>query len=261
MKHHLVNFYKFISIANIDALGLELLTAAQQKKLLGKIILAPEGINAALSGDIDHLEKFVDQVKTFPEFFDIQAKWSCGETRPFKRMLLKIKNSIVTFTPSDDPKPDEIHAAPRLTPQEWHEWITNHKEEVILVDTRNDYECDWGTFKNSELLPIKKFSEFPEEFSARFADQKDKKFLIFCTGGIRCEKAAPWMIQRGFNNVYQLEGGILKYLEEYSEGQFEGSCFVFDQRWALSEKLQETNEHLNSKVKQDKPAISTTANI
>lgn len=248
-----------MELNNVAELGSDLMNLAKKNNLLGKIILAPEGINAALSGEIQDLKNFLDEFLAVPVFSEMEIKWTTGATKPFKRMLLKIKNSIVTFTTSQDPKPEEINSAPKLTPSEWHEWITKRRDEVILVDTRNDYECDWGTFENSEVLPIKKFSDFPEQFAEKFQTQKDKKFLIFCTGGIRCEKAAPWMIQNGFENVLQLEGGILKYLEEFGEGEFKGSCFVFDQRWALSEKLQETNQHLHSKVKQDKPVISTTA--
>lgn len=258
MSFQIVNFYRFVAIDEPAKLENYLRPLAAEKSLLGKIILSHEGINGALSGEREKLEEFLMELKKDERFADMELKWSVGETKPFRRLLFKIKPAIVTFMGSEDPSPDEINRAPRLSPETWDK--LSAQEDVVLVDTRNDYECDWGSFERADLLPIKKFSDFGTKFVEKYAAQKDKTFLIFCTGGIRCEKAAPWLEKKGFSKVYQLDGGILKYLEEKSQnGTYRGSCFVFDQRWALSANLAETDEHAAERVLQEKPEVPSTA--
>jgi UPF0176 protein len=249
----IVNFYKFIDLDELDELRELHLAECLRLGLRGKILLANEGINAALAGPRDVLEAYMDFLRRDLRFTDVDAKYSAGMTTPFKRMLVKIKPAVVTFSRTNDPSPAEIQKAPRLNSAEWKTLIEAKQEDVVLVDTRNDYEVDWGTFEGAEHLDIAKFSDFPEKFVERYQDQKDKTFLIFCTGGIRCEKAAPWIMNQGFKNVLQLDGGILKYFEEQGQAGYDGSCFVFDQRWVVGSDLAETSDGPGAPVIQPKP--------
>ena len=166
----------------------------------------------------------------------MEFKESISIERPFKHMRIKIKPEIVT---SGLTGIDPINApAPYVSAETFESWLTSGKEMVVL-DTRNDYEVAMGKFKNALDLSITHFQQFAEAVTTLPESFKDKTLVTYCTGGIRCEKAAPYLIQQGFTSVYQLEGGILKYCEKFPEGHFEGACFVFDARTAVGSDLRE----------------------
>ena len=203
----------------------------------GTILMAQEGINCSLSGLSEKMDIFL------PFFFntiginDPELKISFSKEIAFKRSLVKIKPYIVA-KPGITPVNPTKDLAPHVSPEELHKWIKENKK-IVLLDTRNDYEYDLGRFKNSLHLGTKRFSDFEKDLSKAPPEWQNTAVVTFCTGGIRCEKAAPLMIKKGFQEVYQLDGGILNYFKKVGRGYFEGECFIFDQRRGLDDKLKE----------------------
>ena len=238
MSYSIVNFYKFITLPKPNEI-LELWKVeAHRLGLRGTILIAQEGVNCALAGSSTALSEFVAFVQSDPDFSGIIPKWSESPDVPFKRLKAKVKRWIIRFAEHHDPSVDQIIAAPRMSPQEVSQKLRERPEDFIVIDTRNDYEAEVGMFEGAVRLPIGTFTEFPEAFLSAFADQKDKTFLFYCTGGVRCEKVVPWALDRGFSNATQLDGGILKYFEDFGSEHYEGDCFVFDDRLHLDGKLQ-----------------------
>ncbi len=239
--YSVIAFYKFIRLApeRVEQVQVILKQWAEENKLYGLVILGPEGINATMSAEPHMLEKFKEQLLALPEFSGIIFKHSKSAKKPFKRFKVKIRPEIVTI------KNEDYFAATNnnhLTPTEWNNILDT--EDCVLIDTRNDYEVELGTFQGAIDPKLKMFSHFPD-YVRKSEIPKEKKVLMFCTGGIRCEKAIYEMQSQGYQNVYQLEGGILKYLEEYPNQKFEGDCFVFDHRVALNQELEpSSNVHL-----------------
>ncbi len=238
----IINFYRFVTIDDPDRLKTEQMRLGLGLGLKGTILIAPEGVNVMLSGSKEKLEEYLQTLSMDTRFADIRVMWSNGETRPFRRLKVKVKNYIVVFDPSYPVTPDQVHTAPYMDSADWQKVIAEKPDDVVLLDTRNYYEYDYGTFAGAEQLDIKHFRQFPTEFLKKFGDQKDKTFLMFCTGGIRCEKAAVFAQQQGFEKVYQLDGGILKYFEEKGREGYKGSCFVFDHRWAVTPELSQSED-------------------
>ena len=226
----IVNFYKFLSLSSLPDIRMQLKKEAKELGLLGTILLAPEGINCALAGPREALIRYIDFLETHLSFNVEGAKWSESDKPPFKRMEVKLKRWIIRFAEGDDPTIPRIETAARMPPKEVFEALSNKPEDFIVVDTRNDYETDAGMFEGAVRLPIKTFTQFPEAFLKEFADKKDKTILFYCTGGVRCEKVVPWAVDRGFAKATQIDGGILKYFEEYGSAHYQGGCFVFDDR-------------------------------
>lgn len=250
-KHSVINFYEFIDLQeNLASIQQKLKEICQKHQLKGTILLAPEGANFGLSGDDEALKAAIEDIKQHTPFNHFDVKWSWGEQRPYPRMLVRIQDSILTFTENEDPSPNQVREGKRLDPTQWREMLTH--PDVIVVDTRNEYEIEWGKFKNAQDLKIDKFSEFPEKFLKAYGDQKDKTYLLYCTGGIRCEKAVAWAQQKGFENTYQLDGGIVGYFEKEGGAEYEGSCFVFDRRWAISTAREEVHTSPQPDVRQPK---------
>lgn len=243
MRYVNLSFYSFRDWQSINLKNLqgEIRDFCIQNQFKGTILIAKEGLNAFIAGQ----EKAVEKLKKFFQenvpLGEIIYKESCSEFQPFKRMLVKIKKEIITMG-CDDIKPYAF-TAPRVSAQELREWMSgkSKNQEVVLLDTRNDYEVRLGTFRGALDMRLKTFRQFPHKIGELPEDLKKKKIVTFCTGGIRCEKAAAYMIQKGFENVYQLDGGILKYFEEVGAGDFNGDCFVFDQRVAVDGALQKSN--------------------
>ncbi|MBP0591686.1 sulfurtransferase [Paraburkholderia sp. LEh10] len=211
--------------------------------LRGTILLAPEGINLFIAGEIPQVRKFIDYIRRDPlfegKFAELQFKESLSEKQPFRRMLVKLKREIITMKkPAIKP---ELGRAPSVDANTLKVWLDRgHDDEgrpVVMLDTRNAFEVDVGTFDNALDYRITKFSEFPDVIEQHRADLEGKTVVSFCTGGIRCEKAAIHMKEVGIENVYQLEGGILKYFEEVGGAHYKGECFVFDYRTALDPNL------------------------
>jgi len=214
--------------------------------LRGTVLLAPEGINLFVAGTRENTDAFIDYIRHDPlfegKFATLQFKESVSEKQPFTRMLVKLKREIITMKkPAIRP---ELGRAPFVDAPTLKNWLDRgHDDEgrpVVMLDTRNAFEVDVGTFDNALDYRITKFSEFPEVIENNRADLEGKTVVSFCTGGIRCEKAAIHMKEVGIENVYQLEGGILKYFEEVGGAHYHGDCFVFDYRTALNPQLEPT---------------------
>lgn len=235
-----ISAYKFTPLPDAAALRERLHAHATALALKGTILLAEEGINLFLAGPADAVRGFVAQLHTDPRFADIAPKESWSESQPFKKMLVKVKGEIIRMNhPAIQPAQGR---APAVAPATVKRWLDQgHDDEgrpVVTLDTRNDFEVDTGTFDGAIDWRITKFTEFPEALRSHLDDLKGKTVVSFCTGGIRCEKAAILMREEGLDHVYQLEGGILKYFEETDGSHYQGGCFVFDERRAVDTDLQ-----------------------
>lgn len=234
-----ISAYKFVPLPDAAALREVLLGRAQDLQLKGTILLATEGINMFLAGLTDNVRAFVAQLHTDARFADIKPKESWTDAQPFKKMLVKVKGEIIRMNhPAIQPAQGR---APAVAPATVKRWLDQGCDDtgrpVVTLDTRNDFEVDEGTFDNAIDWRITKFTEFPDALRAHLDDLKDKTVVSFCTGGIRCEKAAILMREEGLEHVYQLEGGILKYFEETDGSHYHGGCFVFDERRAVDQQL------------------------
>jgi UPF0176 protein len=228
--------YKFVSLPNYQALQAPILAACNQHHIKGTLLLALEGINGTIAGAPENIRALLAYLRTYPEFCELEHKESYADTHPFYRMKVKLKKEIVTMgvTGVD---PNQV-VGTYVKPEDWNALISD--PDVILLDTRNDYEVHIGTFKGAVDPKTTTFREFPEYVAQNLDKTKHKKVAMFCTGGIRCEKASSFMKQQGFEEVYHLQGGILKYLETVPKEQsmWEGECFVFDQRVAVKHGLE-----------------------
>ncbi len=237
-SHPVVNIaaYKFVALADLSDRRRELKTLCDRLGLKGTILLSSEGINLFLAGSRGGVDGLLGHLKNDPAFAGLEVKESLSQQVPFNRMLVRLKREIIAFGVPVNP---EAYPAPKLSPAELKQWLDEGRP-VTLLDTRNDYEVHLGTFENALDLQISHFRDFPQAIDSLPEDLKGQPVVMFCTGGIRCEKAGPLMRQAGFQQVFQLEGGILKYFEECGGDHWEGECFVFDQRVALNPRLQET---------------------
>ncbi len=228
--------YRFVTITQPVVFALALRETCATLELKGTILLAPEGINLFLAGSAPKVQKFVaDVLRADPRFSPIEIKESWSEEVPFKRMKVKLKKEIVTFRqPQINPA---LTPAPNVTAETFKKWLDDGRELVIL-DTRNRVEFDAGAFHGSVQLGNNNFTDFAAALATAPAEWKNKTVVTFCTGGIRCEKAAPFLQAHGFNDVYQLQGGILKYFETVGRAHYRGDCFVFDERTTLDAELQ-----------------------
>ena len=239
--NHILNIsaYKFIPLPDAHALRETLLERALAHALKGTILLAEEGINLFLAGPSDAIRGFVTALQTDERFADINPKESWSAEQPFKKMLVKVKGEIIRMNhPTIRPANGRAPAVPPETVKRWLDaGVDDEGRPVVTLDTRNAFEVDQGTFEGAIDWRIDKFTEFPQAFLDHRADLVGKTVVSFCTGGIRCEKAAILMQAAGLDHVYQLEGGILKYFEETDGSHYQGGCFVFDERRALDTHL------------------------
>jgi UPF0176 protein len=237
-----ISCYKFVALPDAQDLRQPCLDNALARQLKGTILIAEEGINFFLAGSANDVNGFVDWLRSDARFADLAPKESWSDTQPFRKMLVKVKNEIIRMNhPSIRPAEGR---APAVTPETAKRWLDQgHDDEgrpVVTLDTRNQFEVDAGTFKNTINWGITKFTEFPDAVQAHLDELQDKTVISFCTGGIRCEKAAIYMRNVGLPHVYQLEGGILKYFEEVGNDHYDGGCFVFDERRAVGADLSAT---------------------
>ena len=234
--------YKFVTFNDTAEKRPLFLAFCKEHNLRGTIILSPEGINLFLAGKRIDIDAFLVWLRADARFADLETKESFSEHQPFNRMLVKLKAEIITMK---HPliKPEEGRA-PFVEAKTLKRWLDQGHDDngkpVVMVDTRNAFEVDVGTFDNTIDYRITKFTEFPQVIADHKDELNDKTVVTFCTGGIRCEKAAIHMQNIGYESVYQLEGGILKYFEEVGGAHYTGDCFVFDYRTALNPQLQET---------------------
>ncbi len=228
--------YKFAKLDDYKALRAPLLNACIQYNIKGTLLLAAEGINGTVAGSRQSIDSLLNYLKSDPRLAELEHKESYCASQPFYRTKVKLKKEIVTLgVPGIDPTQ---LVGKYVDAKAWNQLISN--PEVLVVDTRNNYEVDIGTFKNAINPNTTNFREFPEFVAQNLNTAKDKTIAMFCTGGIRCEKSTAYLLQQGFKNVYHLKGGILKYLEEVpaTESLWQGECFVFDNRVAVNSNLQ-----------------------
>lgn len=233
--------YHFVSITDAQALSAQLLERAQLAELRGTILVADEGLNLFLAGSREGIDGFYQHVHADPRFQAMRVKYSYSQMQPFARLKAKVKDEIIRFL-RDDAQPLDYARAPSVAPQTLQRWLQQGHDDagkpVVMLDTRNEQEFAHGTFAGALTLPILKFTDLPEALAPHRPALADATVVSFCTGGIRCEKAALWMHNDGMDNVLQLEGGILGYFEEVGGDGYDGRCFVFDERVALDPQLQ-----------------------
>lgn len=227
--------YKFISLSahQLPHWRLSFKNQALACALKGTILLSQEGINLFLAGNPDNIAQFKNFVKEFSEFNALNYRESRSLTQPFKRLLVRLKKEIISMgRPSIQP---EKETAPYIDPHTLRQWYQQGREMIVL-DTRNQYEVALGTFHNALNLELKNFRSFPDAIHQLPPEAKNLPIVTFCTGGIRCEKAALWLKDQGYPEVYQLQGGILNYFEQCSHDYFNGKCFVFDERCVIDDR-------------------------
>ena len=228
--------YKFVALEDFHQLREPLLDRCIAAGTRGTLLLAREGINGTIAGSREALDEVLAYLRSDPRLADLEHKESVDDHMPFYRMKVKVKKEIVTMgVPGIDPNQ---RVGTYVRPRDWDELVND--PEVLLIDTRNDYEYGIGTFRGALDPRTTTFREFPAYVRATLDPRKHKKVAMFCTGGIRCEKASAFMLNEGFEEVYHLQGGILKYLEEVPEqdSTWEGECFVFDNRVAVNHRLE-----------------------
>ena len=232
--------YKFVKLPDCAAMREPLLARCDALGITGTLLLAEEGINGTIAGTRSGIDKILEYLRSDPRLADLEHKESAAQQPPFYRMKVKLKKEIVTMgVPGIDPTEQ---SGQYVKPEDWNALISDADgllPGVLLIDTRNDYEVAVGSFKGALDPRITTFREFPEYVKNNIDPQHKPRVAMFCTGGIRCEKASAYMLQQGFSEVYHLQGGILKYLENVppEESLWQGECFVFDQRVAVGQGL------------------------
>ena len=221
-----VLFYQFTPIKDPEALRAQEKQLTEELDLLGKILISDEGINGNVSGTKQATQQYMQHLQEY--FPEMDFKIGKTPEHNFNKMVVKVRPEIITLQQDVDLS----KKAPYIQPQELKE-LLDAQEDVILLDTRNAYEADFGTFKGAVVPDVNVFKKFPQFVQENLSAHKDKQIITFCTGGIRCEKATAWMREQGFSNVKQLEGGILSYAKEVGSAHWRGECFVFDERLAV----------------------------
>lgn len=226
--------YRFASLQHLQALRTELLAFCGAHRLRGTILLSTEGINLFVAGEETAIESLLGRLRAIPGLEPLTVKYSYTATQPFRRMLVRIKREIIAFgVPGIEPAK---RTSPKIAPAELKQWLDEGRK-LTLLDTRNDYEVKLGTFENALPAGVDHFRDFPAAVAKLPKELKDQTIVMFCTGGIRCEKAGPYMESQGYRHVLQLDGGILKYFEECGGAHYKGDCFVFDQRVGVDPSL------------------------
>ncbi len=230
--------YKFTPLTNLPVLRERLRQVCHDRELRGTILLSTEGINFFVAGTRANLDALLAELRAIPGLADLTPKESPSEEQPFNRMLVKIKKEIIAFgIEGIDPA---LHPTAKLPPRTLKQWLDEGRP-ITLLDTRNDYEVRLGTFRGARVAGIDNFRDFPAAVARLPEELKTAPVVMFCTGGIRCEKAGPYLERAGFKDVHQLDGGILKYFEECGGAHYDGECFVFDRRVGLDASLRETS--------------------
>ncbi|MCY7334201.1 MAG: rhodanese-related sulfurtransferase [Pseudanabaena sp. CAN_BIN31] len=223
-------FYHFTELPDYEMMRIPLKEFCDTHQLKGTILLAKEGINSTIAGSREAIDAVLAYLRNDPRLQNLEHKESYCQGIPFQRMKVRLKKEIVTLGVPIDPR---YRVGTYIDPQDWNELIAD--PDVIVIDTRNNYEVEFGTFKNAVNPNLETFGEFPDYVQEQLNPKRHQKVAMFCTGGIRCEKASAYMLSQGFSEVYHLKGGILKYIEEVpkEESIWEGECFVFDDRVSI----------------------------
>ena len=231
--------YQFVRLDELVLLKESFYQVASELHLKGTILLSEEGINLFLAGLETNIQSFLSFLRNDPRLVSFQTKDSWSATQPFRKLLIKIKKEIIRMNhPTIAP---EKGRAKFISPKQLKEWLDRGHDDlgrpVVMIDTRNGFEVEYGTFKNALHFNINKFSEFPRAIEAHLPKLSDKTLVSFCTGGIRCEKSGLYLRERGLEHSYQLDGGILQYFEDIGGDHYDGDCFVFDERETLEPSL------------------------
>lgn len=239
-NYYVTTFYKFLELADLAAIQTAFEDTATRLNVKGLIILGHEGFNATCAAPSEEsLQAWKEFIRTYFELPDLFFKDSVSDKAPFRRFKVKTRQEIVTAgLPNTLPPDGKNH---HLSPAEWDR-VLKEEKDFVMIDTRNWYEHKIGTFKGALNPDIEKFTDFPKYIESQ-GISKDKKMLIYCTGGIRCEKGILELQNQGYDNVYQLEGGIINYIKEFPNQEFEGECFVFDHRVALDQELKPSQKY------------------
>lgn len=235
MTQIVATFYKFVNLPDFAQKQQSILSLCQAQAVKGTILLAAEGINGTIAASRDSIDTVLSFLRSDSRLADLEHKESYTDSPPFERMKVRLKQEIVTIgLPQVDPNEQ---VGTYVSPKDWNALICD--PEVTVIDTRNDYEVSIGSFKGAQNPQTESFRQFPDYIRQNLDPAKHKKVAMFCTGGIRCEKASAFMLSEGFQEVYHLKGGILKYLEEVPEQEslWQGECFVFDERVAVAQGL------------------------
>ncbi len=226
-----ITTYKFLPLTELSALQTALRTLAESCALRGTILLSEEGINFNLAGETTNAERFITELSKDERFADCPYKRSLSDFIPFHCLKVQLRDEIITFK-QEGIAPAE-HTVKHLSPKLFKQWLDEGKDMVVL-DTRNTFEVEMGTFESAVQVDIEKFSDFCDAVDTLPDDAKNKPVVPFCTGGVRCEKAGPALEHLGFKEVYQLDGGILNYFSECGQSHYHGECFVFDERITIT---------------------------
>lgn len=236
MSSTVATFYKFVALPDYAALQHPIKAACKAEGIKGTILLAEEGINGTVAGARSSIDAILSYIKSDSRLRDIDVKESLASEPPFEKLKVRLKKEIVTIGLPEVSPTQQVGTYVPAT--EWNQIISD--PEVTVIDTRNDYEVGMGSFVRAQNPKTETFNEFPDYVKENLDPDKNKKVAMFCTGGIRCEKASSYLLSQGFEEVYHLKGGILKYLEEVPEEKslWEGECFVFDERVAIKHGLE-----------------------
>lgn len=231
-------FYGFTPVADPEALRLWQYDLCELLELKGRIIISEHGINGTLGGDIDALKKYIRKTKAYPGFKRIDFKWSEGTGKDFPKLTVRVRDEVVSFGAPNELKVDEngiVGGGKHLSPTQVHELVESRGDDVVFFDGRNSYEARVGRFRNAIVPDVETTRDFVAEFeSGKYDHLKDKPIVTYCTGGIRCEVLSAAMKSRGFEEVYQIEGGIVRYGEQYGDdGLWDGSLYIFDNRMSM----------------------------
>ena len=231
----IVSFYKFVDLEQVQALRERVYAQGLELGIYGTVLLATEGINATICAPEASIKQFIAWLEAQSSIGAVAGKYSYSSALPFKRWRVKHKQQILSFRHSDaNPK---LTSGERIAPEHWNKLLA--EEDILLLDVRNDYEVKLGKFTGATNPQLSNFAEFAAYVDNELSDAKQRPVAMYCTGGIRCEKSSAYMLNRGFDKVYQLEGGILAYIEQVPqpESLWQGECFVFDQRVSVDSEL------------------------
>jgi len=233
-------FYKYVNLESPEFIVHEHLQWCLHNNIKGRVFFANEGVNGTVSGTIENIDKYKTHLTSYPEFKDIWFKEDEADEHAFNKMHVRLKNEIVH---GDLENVSIVHGGKRLLPEELHRFYSEGKEFVI-VDARNWYESKIGKFKNALTPPMKNFREWKKVVDDELKEYKNKTIVTYCTGGIRCEKASAYMVESGFKDVYQLDGGIVNFIKKYPDTYWEGGMFVFDERRVVNPNSKEELKHI-----------------